>query len=67
MKARVKIKKYIFSFEGGGFNFVFAKTKRSAYTKAVKEWEDGDKLVVRKDSIVLCTEEIERSAMSLFY
>lgn len=63
----MKLKQYMFTFEGGGWNTVWAKTLKGAKKQAIKEYEYSDTLNVRLDSVHLATEEGLRSAMSLFY
>ena len=65
--AELKLKQYMFTFEGGGWNTVWAKTLKGAKKQAVKEYEYSDTLNVRLDSVHLATEEGLRLAMSLFY
>ena len=65
--AELKLKQYMFTFEGGGWNTVWAKTLKGAKKQAVKEYEYSDTLNVRLDSVHLATEEGLMSAMSLFY
>ena len=40
----LQVKEFMFNFEGGGWNTVYAKTKRGAITKALKEYKDSDTL-----------------------
>ena len=63
----IKNKQYMFTFEGGGWNTVWAKTKRGAIKAALKEYKDSDTLNPRIDSFHVATEEGLRSALSLFY
>ena len=63
----LELKQYMFTFEGGGWNTVWAKTLKGAKKLAVKEYEYSDTLNVRLDSVHLATEEGLRAAMSLFY
>jgi|TARA_R110002073_G_scaffold314068_1_gene486211 hypothetical protein len=63
----IKNKQYMFTFEGGGWNTVWAKTKRGAIKAANAEYKDSDTLNVREGSVHLATESGLRSAMSLFY
>jgi hypothetical protein len=65
--AEIKNKQYMFTFEGGGWNTVWAKTKRGAIKAALKEYKDSDTLNPRIDSFHVATEEGLRGAMSLFY
>ena len=67
MSKELKLKQYMFTFDGGGWNTVWAKTLRGAKKLAVKEYEYSDTLNVRLDSVHLATEDGLRSAMSLFY
>mgnify|MGYP001233105312 FL=1 len=65
--SELKLKQYMFTFEGGGWNTVWAKTLKGAKKLAVKEYEYSDTLNVRLDSVQLATESGLKSAMSLFY
>ena len=65
--AELKNKQYMFTFEGGGWNTVWAKTKRGAIKEALKEYKDSDTLNPRIDSFHLATEEGIEGAMSIFY
>jgi hypothetical protein len=65
--AELKNKQYMFTFEGGGWNTVWAKTKRGAIKVALKEYKDSDTLNPRIDSFHVATEGGLRAAMSLFY
>jgi len=62
-----ELKQYMFSFEGGGWNTVWAKTLKGARKLAVQEYKDSDTLNVRVSSVQLATEEGLFNAMSLFY
>ena len=42
--AELKLKQYMFTFEGGGWNTVWAKTLKGAKKLAVKEYEYSDTL-----------------------
>ena len=65
---RVFVKKqYMFSFEEGGWNTVWAKTRKGAIKAAIAEYKDLDGLTVRPDSVHLATKKGLDSAMSLFY
>ena len=63
----IKNKQYMFTFEGGGWNTVWAKTKRGAIKAANAEYKDSDTLNVQEGSVHLATESGLKSAMSLFY
>ena len=67
MSKELKLKQYMFTFEGGGWNTVWAKTLRGAKKLAVKEYNYSDTLNVRLDSVHLATEDGLKSAMRLFY
>lgn len=67
MSKELKNKQYMFTFEGGGWNTVWAKTKRGAIKAALKEYSDSNTLNPRIDSFHKATEEGLRNAMSLFY
>ena len=67
MSKELKNKEYMFTFEGGGWNTVWAKTKRGAIKMAVKEYSDSPTLNVRESSVHLATPKGLKSAMSLFY
>ena len=60
-------KQYMFTFEGGGWNTVWAKTLPGARRQALLEYGDDDGLNVQLDSVHLATEKGLDSAMSLFY
>ena len=59
-------KQYMFSFVGGGWNTVWAKTLPGAKRQALLEYKD-DSLNVELDSVHLATESGLQSAMSLFH
>ena len=65
--ARQERKQFMFTFEGGGFNTVWAETKQEAIKAALKEYEDSDTLNVCIDSVHEATEEGVFVAMSNFY
>ena len=65
--AQFKLKQYMFTFEGGGWNTVWAKTKAGAIKAAMLEYKDSDSLNPRKESFHVATEAGLQSAMSLFY
>ena len=60
-------KQYMFTFVGGGWNTVWAKTLPGAKRQALLEYGDDDGLNVKLDSVHLATESGLQSAMSLFY
>ena len=65
--SELKNKQYMFTFEGGGWNTVWAKTKRGAIKAAHKEYKDSDTLNPIPTSFHKATEDGLRAAMSLFY
>ena len=44
MKKELPRVEWMFSFEGGGWNSVYAKTKKGAITQALKEYKNDDDL-----------------------
>jgi hypothetical protein len=60
-------KQYMFTFEGGGWNTVWAKTRKGAIRAALAEYKDSDSLNVIVSSVHLATDSGLKSAMSLFY
>ena len=65
--AELKRKQYMFTFEGGGWNTVWAKTLKGAIKAAKNEYKDSPTLNPIPSSVHLATEEGLNSAMSLFY
>ena len=65
--AELKLKQYMFTFEGGGWNTVWAKTLKGAIKAAEKEYKDSPTLNPIPSSVHLATEEGLAAAMSLFY
>jgi hypothetical protein len=63
----LKNKQYLFTFEGGGWNSVYAKTLKGAIKSAEKEYKDSPSLNPIRSSFCLATEEGLQNAMSLFY
>ena len=63
----LKLKQYMFTFEGGGWNTVWAKTLRGARKEAVNQYKDSPDLNVRLDSVHLATDEGLEVAMSTFW
>ena len=62
-------KEFMFNFEGGGWNTVYAKTKRGAITQALKEYKKDDDLnpIASSFNRVDKNPELYKSALSLFY
>jgi hypothetical protein len=65
--AELKRKQYIYTFVGGGWNTEWAKTKRGAIRQAKERWKGDDRLIVNEQSFQVATDEMLRSAMSLFW
>ena len=63
----LQLKQYMFTFEEGGWNTVWAKTLKGAIKAAEIEYKQYPTLNVRKGSVHLATESGLKSAMSLFY
>ena len=67
MKKELKLKQYMFTFEGGGWNTVWAKTLKGAIKKVELEYKDSETLNPIPNSVHLATEEGLFVAMSNFY
>ena len=67
VKKKLSNKEYMFTFEEGGWNTVWAKTKKGAIKAAIKEYKSSDGLTVRVDSVHKATESRLKAAMNLFY
>ena len=65
--AELKLKEYMFTFESGGWNTVWAKTKRGAIKAAIAEYAYSDTLNPIPSSFHVATERGLERAMSLFY
>ena len=65
----LQVKEFMFNFEGGGWNTVYAKTKRGAITKALKEYKDSNTLnpIASTFKRVDKNPEAYKTCMSLFY
>ena len=61
---QLKLKQYMFTFEGGGWNTVWAKTLKGAIKAAEKEYSNLNPI---PSSVHLATEKGLKNAMSLFY
>ena len=67
LKKELVNKEYMFTFEEGGWNTVWAKTKKGAIKAALKEYKSSDGLTVRVGSVHKSTESGLKAAMGLFY
>ncbi len=65
--AELKLKEWMFTFEEGGWNTVWAKTKRGAIKAAAEEYKDSEGLTPRPGSFRVATSEGLERAMSLFW
>ena len=65
--AEMELKEFMFTFEGGGWNTCWAKTRRSAIKEAIRQYADNPSLNVIESSVHKSTPEGLRRAMSLFY
>ena len=63
----IKLKEYMFTFEEGGWNTVWAKTKRGAIKSAAEEYKDSKGLTPRPQSFHIATDKGLERALSLFY
>jgi len=63
----MELKEFMFTFEGGGWNTVWAKTRRGAVKEAVRQYADNPRLVVKEASVNLATTEGLKRAMAMFY
>ena len=61
------LKEYIFTFEEGGWNTVWAKSLPGARKAAVAEYKDSPTLTVRLDSVYRANKGVLKAAMSTFY
>ena len=59
-------KEFMFNFVGGGWNTVYAKTKRGAIAQAAKEYKNSN-LVPDPNSFRVSTPVDMKSALSTFY
>ena len=62
-----KLKEYMFTFEEGGWNTVWAKSLPGARKQAIAEYKDSPTLNPRMDSVHKSTDDGMRIALSLFY
>ena len=62
-----KLQEYMFTFEEGGWNTVWAKSLPGARKQAIAEYKDSPTLNPRLSSVHKATEHGLQSAMSLFY
>jgi hypothetical protein len=60
-------KRYIFTFEGGGWNTVWAKSLPGARKKAALEYKGREMLVPNLSTVALCNDRVLADAMSTFY
>ena len=63
----LKLKEYMFTFEEGGWNTVWAKTKRGAINAARDRYKDSDGLTPNPQSFHIATDKGLERALSLFY
>ena len=65
--SELKKKEYMFTFEGGGWNTVWAKTQKGAVKAAMMKYKDSPTLNPIPSSVHLATKEGLQNALSLFY
>ena len=67
MSKSTSLKEYMFTFEGGGWNTVWAKSLPTAKKLAVAEYKDSDTLNVRLNSVHKTNFEAVQTACNTFY
>ena len=65
--AKLENKEFMFTFEGGGWNTVWAKTRKGAIKAALKEYKDSPTLNPIPSSVHQSTPEGMRAVLSLSY
>ena len=65
--AELKLKEWMFTFEEGGWNTVWAKTRRGAIKAAAEKYKDSEGLTPAPGSFHVATEKGLERAMSLFW
>tara|TARA_B110000003_G_scaffold274586_1_gene314911 strand:+ start:1597 stop:1797 length:201 start_codon:yes stop_codon:yes gene_type:complete len=65
--AEMELKEFMFTFEGGGWNTCWAKTRRGAIKEAVKQYSDNPKLNVVESSVKVADKLSMRRMLSSFY
>ena len=67
MSKEMKLKQYMFTFQEGGWNTVWAKTLKGAQKEALLKYGNEDNLNPIPSSVHKVTEEGMFNAMSNFY
>ena len=67
MKREIKRKEYMYNFEEGGWNTVWAKSLPGARKKAALEYKGREMLVPNLSTVALCNDRVLANAMSTFY
>jgi hypothetical protein len=65
--AEMELKEFMFTFEGGGWNTCWAKTRRGAIKEAIRQYKDSDTLNVIESSVRVASKMDLQRAMSTFY
>ena len=65
--AELELKEFMFTFEGGGWNTCWAKTRRGAIKEAVRQYADSDTLNVVESSVKLADKLSMRRMLADFY
>ena len=65
--AKMELKEYMFTFEGGGWNTCWAKTRRGAIKEAVRQYSDNPRLTVIESSVKVADKMSMRRMLSNFY
>ena len=65
--SQLELKQYMFAFEEGGWNVVWAKTLKGAKKRALSKYKGVGGLTPKLSSVHLATEAGLEVAMSMFY
>lgn len=65
--AEMELKEFMFTFEGGGWNTCWAKTRRGAIKEAVRQYSDNPRLTVIESSVKVADKMSMRRMLSNFY
>ena len=63
----MELKEFMFTFEGGGWNTCWAKTRRGAIKEAVRQYSDNPRLTVIESSVKVADKMSMRRMLSNFY
>ena len=65
--SQLELKQYMFAFEEGGWNVIWAKTLRGAKKRILSKYKGDNGLTPKLSSVHLATADGIFNAMSLFY